>query len=301
MGYGVIVRETFDFVQTMNWPARTHNEASNFMNSISSARKLIILASLWSVAIQAQDQAASGAEMSQSDTSAASAQANNPLANFTAFNLQNYYIPDLSGPVEETANSFVLRYAKPINGWLMRASLPFNRTPTGIDTTESGLGDLDVFFAYLFDTGNPAKSFGVGPQVVLPTATEDATGAGKYQIGLAAVYFDASSPKFQWGGLLTYRTNVAGDSDRADTSVFAAQPFYFMQMGGGYYLRGAPIWAFDLENNTYNIPIGLGFGKVFISDDTVFNIFAEPQFTILHKGDGQPLFQLFVGVNLQFK
>ncbi|MCZ6719733.1 MAG: hypothetical protein O6944_11355 [Gammaproteobacteria bacterium] len=270
------------------------------MNSMPIAKKLLLLVSLWPVAVQAQDQAASETDMTDPADSAASAQANNPLASFTAFNLHNYYIPELSGPVEETANSFILRYAKPFGKWLMRASLPFNRTPTGITTTESGLGDLDVFFAYLFDTGNPGRSFGIGPQFVLPTATEDATGTGKYQIGLAAVYFDATSAQFQWGGLLTYRTDVGGDSDRADTSVFAAQPFYFIQMGGGYYLRGAPIWAFDLENNTYHIPIGLGLGKVFKSGSTVFNVFAEPQFTILHKGDGQPQFQLLVGFNMQF-
>ena len=73
-----------------------------------------------------------------------------------------------------------------------------------------------------------------------------------------------------------------------------------MQMGGGYYLRGAPIWAFDLENDTYSIPVGLGLGRVFKSGNTVFNVFAEPQFTILHKGDGQPLFQVLVGFNMQF-
>ena len=231
----------------------------------------------------------------------AEAQANNPLADFTALNFQNYYIPELSGDIDETANSFVVRYAKPFGKWLMRASLPFNRTPTGINSSQSGLGDLDVFAAYLFDTGNPSRSFGIGPQVVLPTATEDATGSGKYQAGLAAVYFDATSAAFQWGGLLTYRTDIGGDSDRADTSVLAAQPFYFFQLGGGNYIRGAPIWVFDLENDTYNIPIGLGFGKVVPVGNTVLNFFIEPQFTILSKGAGQPDFQLFMAVNMQFK
>ena len=262
---------------------------------------LVCLASLCSVAALAQDQVAPETEENASANPDAAAQANNPLANFTAFNLHNYYIPELSGATEETANSFILRYARPLGGWLMRASLPFNRTPTGINTTQSGLGDLDVFFAYLFDTGNPARSFGIGPQIVLPTATEDATGTGKYQAGLAAVYFDASSALFQWGGLLTYRTDIGGDSDRADTSLLAAQPFYFVQMGGGYYLRGAPIWTFDLENDTYSVPVALGFGKVFKSGKTVFNVFAEPQFTVLSKGDGQPQFQLFVGFNMQFE
>jgi len=44
----------------------------------------------------------------------------------------------------------------------------------------------------------------------------------------------------------------------------------------------------------------LGIEKVFKSGDTVFNVFAEPQFTILHKGNGQPQFQLLVGFNMQF-
>ncbi|MGI9223534.1 MAG: hypothetical protein ACR2QX_03585 [Woeseiaceae bacterium] len=236
-----------------------------------------------------------------SSTASAEAQANNPLADFRAFNLHNYYIPELSGDIDTTANSFVLRYAQPFGKWLMRASLPFARTPTGINTTESGLGDLDVFFAYLFDTGNPARSFGVGPQFVLDTASKDATGTGKYQAGVAAVYFDASSQFFQWGGLLTYRTDFAGDSNRASTSVLAAQPFYFFQLGKGNYLRGAPIWVFDLENDTYHVPVGLGFGKVIPQGNTVFNVFVESQFTILSKGAGQPEFQLFMGLNMQFK
>jgi hypothetical protein len=125
----------------------------------------------------------------------------------------------------------VLRYAQPFGKWLMRASLPFLRVPTGPNTTQSGMGDADVFFAYLFDTGNPARSFGIGPQFSFDTASENATGAGKTQAGLAAVYFDAASQFFQWGGLLTYRTDIAGSSSRPDTSVLAAQPFYFFQLG----------------------------------------------------------------------
>jgi len=140
--------------------------------------------------------------LAQEQQMSAEAQANNPLANFQAFNLQNYYIPELSGPGDQTANSFFLRYAQPFGKWLMRASLPFNRFPTGSGTSKSGVGDLDAFFAYLFDTGTPTRSFGVGPQFVVPTASEDETGAGKYQLGGAAVYFDAASPFFQWADCL---------------------------------------------------------------------------------------------------
>jgi len=51
------------------------------------------------------------------------AQANNPLANMTAFNMQNYYIGDASG-TDKDANQFWFRYAQPFSlgesHWLLR-------------------------------------------------------------------------------------------------------------------------------------------------------------------------------------
>jgi hypothetical protein len=58
-----------------------------------------------------------------------SAQANNPLANMTAFNMQNYYIGGLTES-DDDANQFWFRYAGPFSvgesNWLLRASLPIN-------------------------------------------------------------------------------------------------------------------------------------------------------------------------------
>jgi hypothetical protein len=67
------------------------------------------------------------------------------------------------------------------------------------------------------------------------------------------------------------------------------------------YLRSTAIWNFDLARSNYVIPIGAGVGKVFVqSDGTAINVFAEPQWTVAHHGEGQPKFQVFAGVNLQF-
>ena len=50
-----------------------------------------------------------GAAFAQSEEGAsaasAEAQANNPLADIRAFNVQNYYIPELSGDIDTTANT----------------------------------------------------------------------------------------------------------------------------------------------------------------------------------------------------
>ena len=236
----------------------------------------------------------------ESDAVPSSIDANNPLAEFQAFNLHNYYIPSLTETDDQNANTFWARYAQPFGKWLFRASLPIQRVPTGIGQTTSGLGDVSAFATYLFDTGDPGVSFGVGPQIVAPTASEDATGTGKWQGGLAATYFDARSPTLQWGGLVTWQTDIAGDSDRPDTSLLAVQPFLIVQIGQGWYLRSTAIAAFNLETDSYHVPVGLGIGKVIPANKMVFNVFVEPQFTIIDRGAGQPELQIFVGFNTQF-
>ena len=228
----------------------------------------------------------------------AAANANNPLANMVAFNIQNYYMTDLYG-TDESANTAWLRYAQPVGKWLFRASLPISTVPVpGQADSTSGLGDFNIFAAYLLSDPASPEQFGVGPLLAAPTATDDVLGADVWQAGAAAVYFNAVSPVVQWGGLVTYQQDVAGDGD--DTSLAVLQPFLFLQLGKGTYLRSAPLWVFDLEKNTYHVPLGFGIGKVVKKDTTVFNMFIEPQFTILHDGVGQPEFQIFAALNLQF-
>ncbi len=226
------------------------------------------------------------------------ANANNPLADMVAFNIQNYYYSALYG-TDETANTAWLRYAQPFGKWLMRASLPIMTVPSPTDADQtSGLGDANVFFAYLLSDSSSPKQFGIGPLVAAPTATDDSLGADVWQAGAAAVYFDASSPIVQWGGLVTYQTDITGDG--GPTSLAVLQPFLMIQLGKGTYLRSAPLWVFDLENDTYNVPIGFGIGKVVKKNKTVFNMFIEPQFTVLHDGVGQPELTIFAALNLQF-
>ena len=229
----------------------------------------------------------------------AEAEANNPLAKFQAFNVHDYYVPTLSETPDQTANTFWLRYAQPLGKWLVRASLPVSRVPAGDGTTTSGLGDLNAFSSYLFDT-KPGVSFGVGPQITAPTATSHETGTGKWQGGLAAVFFDATSPSVQWGGLVTWQASFAGPSSRPGTNVLAVQPLYIVQLGKGLYVRSTAIMVFDLKNGTYAVPVGLGIGQVVPTSGAVFNAFIEPQFTVLSRGAGQPELQVFVGFNTQF-
>lgn len=245
-----------------------------------------------------------GSGAAAQESGSAAAQANNPLANMTAFNIQDYYIGEVTES-DEWANQAWARFAKPFSvgesNWLMRASLPLNTYPVGPGGDhEMGIGDLNAFAAYLIDTGNPAISFGIGPQLTAPTASKDEVGSEKWSAGFANVLFNASSPKFQYGYLLTWQESFAGEDERADVNVGAFQPFAFVQLGGGTYLRSAPIWVYNFENDGYSVPLGLGVGQVFKRDKTVFNVFVEPQISIADDGPGQPEWQILLGFNMQF-
>ena len=196
------------------------------------------------------------------------AQANNPLLQAKAFNLHDYYIGDLTD-MDEDANQFWMRFAMPFSigdtKWLMRASLlAVNTVPAPPELEhETGLGDFNVFAAYQMDVGIPGISFGFGPLLNIPTASEDATGSGKWSAGIANVLFNAQSKRFQYGYLLTWQASFAGDDDRDDVNVAAFQPILIYQLGGGTYLRSTPIMTYDFESDGYSVPLGLGIGQVF--------------------------------------
>ncbi len=267
--------------------------AATFRTFLSSLALLFAVAS--PAPVCAQTQAAPDAAKAPSTSDA-----NNPLAKFQAFNVHNYYVPAISELDGQNSNAFWLRYAQPFGKWLFRASLPASRVPTADSKTMSGLGDANAFAAYLFDTGNPAVAVGLGPQITIPTASEDETGTGRWLGGFAATFFVAKSKVVQWGGLVTWQKDFAGDDTRSPVNVLALQPFYFFQLGGGLYVRGSAVAVFDLENDKYNVPVGLGIGKVVPTSKAVFNLFIEPQYTILSHGPAQPELQIFIGVNTQF-
>jgi hypothetical protein len=224
--------------------------------------------------------------------------ANDPMANTKAFNVHNYIVSSLYGMPDASANQLIFRYAQPFGNVLVRASMPIVVSAPANDSPTSGLGDLNIFAIYS-KTTSAGNKFGIGPSITAPTGTND-LGAGKWQIGISALAFIAKSHQLQWGSLLQWQTSFAGDDDRPDVNLLIPQVFGIWQIGGGTYLRSTGIWSFNLETGDYNVPIGLGVGKIVKVNKIVFNIFAEPQFTVLAEGIGQPKFQTFVGFNTQF-
>lgn len=130
-----------------------------------------------------------GLALAEEEPADVSADANNPLASFTTLNFHNYYVPELTGSSDVSSNTFWLRAVKGLGGWLLRGSLPISNVPTSPTMLQSGIGDLNALAVYLIDLGKPGVNFGIGPQVTFDTATEDATGAGKTQLGICCYLF----------------------------------------------------------------------------------------------------------------
>lgn len=225
---------------------------------------------------------------------------NNPLTPMATLALQDYIISSLYES-QDSANSFLLRGTVPmmLGGipQLARVTLPYQTNP-GMNGQVSGLGDLNIFDIFL--TGTPKTQFGLGPYLVLPTASKDETGAGKWQIGAAGVVM-SPGPWGILGALLTYQHDFAGDSDRPTQNIFTAQPFFIYNLPKAFYIRSVGIWNFDWQTGHYYIPIGFGLGKVWKTETgTTVNFYAEPQWTVAHEGPLLPEFQTLVGLNIQF-
>ena len=113
--------------------------------------------------------------------------ANNPLTPTLSLNLQDYYTPSYYGLNDSDSNTGLLRGILPhkLFEWpqIMRATLPIATSPSPDST--SGLGDLNIFDLLLLKASK--LELGLGPQLTLPTATDNRLGTGKWQAGGAAL------------------------------------------------------------------------------------------------------------------
>ena len=142
-----------------------------------------------------------------------------------------------------------------------------------------GLGDFVLLDFQLFQT--PSSTFGTGPAISIPTATEDALGSGKFSIGPNFLWIYHGIAKFTGGVLMEQLWSVAGASSRAYVSEFLWQPIVTFHFPRGYYLSWSSQQAVhDFNSGATSIPLGVVLGKVFIEPGVPWNISVEPYYTV---------------------
>ncbi len=196
----------------------------------------------------------------------------NPIADLISLPFQNNTNFDF-GPREKTQNVLNIQPVIPISlseDWLVitRTIVPIVSQPSlspGQDR-KTGLGDI-VFTAFL----SPSEQdlwigkkvlWGVGPAILLPTATDDQLGPGELGAGPSAVFI-AMPGKWVIGSLFSQIWSFTGDSD---VSTFTWQPFVNYNLANGWYLTSSPLVTANWKasaSDTWTVPLGGGLGRVF--------------------------------------
>jgi hypothetical protein len=152
----------------------------------------------------------------------------------------------------------------------------------------TGLGDIN--YSVFLSPAEPGKViWGVGPSIMMDTASDDQLGSGKWSWGPTAVLL--TQPKPWTLGLLGRQLwSFAGDSDRSVVSQMLLEPFINYNLDDGWYLITDMIitanWMAKSDNR-WTVPLGGGFGKMFSIGSQKMNTKLEAYYNI-EKPDGAP-------------
>jgi hypothetical protein len=126
---------------------------------------------------------------------------------------------------------------------------------------EFGLGDAVI--SGFFSPKESKVTWGVGPALLVPTATQTLFGTGKFGVGPTAVAL-VQKNGLTFGALVNQIWSVAGNSDRADVNQMFLQPFFAFNWpsGTGITLNAEMIqnWRTDRFTGYFN-PVGTMVGK----------------------------------------
>jgi hypothetical protein len=175
------------------------------------------------------------------------------------------------GPYGRTANVLNIQPVIPIHlteDWnlVSRSILPiaWAPDPTKQYGTTFGLSDLTETL-FLAPSKPHGFIWGIGPAIVLPTATSSRLGSSKWSVGPAVVVLVQPKP-WTFGAVAWNTWSVFGASDRPNVSSLTAQYFVNYNLPKGFYLTSAPIISANWKHNSWTVPFGGGAGAILLVD-----------------------------------
>jgi hypothetical protein len=186
-----------------------------------------------------------------------------PIQNFTDFNI---------GPYARDKNT-VLQFQPVIpsklgENWMLisRFIAPIISQPdiTKPQLGTFGLGDINPTF--YISPAKPGKLiWGAGPTFLLPTASDDDLGTGKFSLGPSVVAL-VQPGHWTLGALASNLFSVAGPKGRPDVNTMSLQYFVNYNLKKGYFLTSQPIISANWNapsGNVWLVPWGGGIARVF--------------------------------------
>jgi hypothetical protein len=127
-----------------------------------------------------------------------------------------------------------------------------------------GFGDMNP--TLFLTPGKPGKFiWGIGPTLVIPTASDSALGQGKWSAGPSFVAL-AQPGHWTLGVLANNVWSFAGDSNRRSVNQMLLQYFVNYNLSKGWYLTSSPIitanWVAPKAKDVWTVPFGAGVGRI---------------------------------------
>jgi hypothetical protein len=194
----------------------------------------------------------------------------NPVASLISVPFQNGSNL-LTGPFDRAGNNTNIQPVVPFKlgtklNLITRTVIPVfanQPNPASPSSWAGGLGDLNPTF--FLSPQKPGKMiWGIGPALVLPTATDELLGQGKWSAGPSVVAL-VQPGKWTVGALANNVWSFAGDGDRQRVNQFLMQYFINYNLKKGYYLTSAPIITSNWRagaGEKWTVPFGLGIGRI---------------------------------------
>ncbi|MBB3454864.1 hypothetical protein FHT86_003163 [Rhizobium sp. BK313] len=132
----------------------------------------------------------------------------------------------------------------------------------GPSGSQFGIGDTTQSF--FFSPKEPTAGgiiWGAGPAFLLPTATDDLLGSGKFGIGPTAVVLKQEGP-WTVGALGNHIWSVAGEGDRPDVSSTFLQPFVSYTTSDAWTFTVNTESTYDWKGEQWSVPINLQVSKL---------------------------------------
>ncbi|MGR5305126.1 hypothetical protein [Vibrio mediterranei] len=241
------------------------------------------------------------AALSITNYASANEDSNNPFSKVLYF--KHEYTEPLKqvGPDADSSNygsGSILQVGKGLGNWLVRATLPVVQSS---NHQSSAIGDLNLLIprAWTFDND---VIVGAGLNITLPTHTENYAGSDSVGLGFGIGYMDpVKGSAFSHSGLLTYINSVDDNSSLDQVHKLEYTPFLYWTLNDGVYLRSTAPIKFDFVEQEYNIPIGIGVGKIVDLQSSSFNFYGEFQRSLFYKGNSIDAFNLMLGLKIDFK
>ncbi|MGB7436326.1 MAG: hypothetical protein WBR26_02470 [Candidatus Acidiferrum sp.] len=299
----------------MNWPTREGLAVGSLAVFLLSA--LPLFAQDTPVGPEGTSVATEATPAAAVNTDALRNAAQNPVASLISVPLQDNFNFGI-GPADRTQNvlniqpvipmsvskdwNLIVRWITPV----IYQPLPVAQLPgTPLQSTGVyGLGDMNPSFFLV-----PKKSkiiWGVGPTVVLPTATNTTyLGQGKLSVGPSVVVL-VQPPHWTIGFLANNVWSVAGHSDfnsagqvnKPPVNQFLLQWFVNYNMKKGWYLTTSPIVTANWrggDSNVWTVPFGGGVGRIMKLGFQPVNVTAQFYGNAVHPPGTSPW-----GLRLQF-